>query len=183
MPVIKGYQMKKTEWVVITGAPCSGKSSVVSILELRGYRVVHEVARTYIDELLQAGKSLQEIKADMLAFEKTILHRKLAIEATLTENETVFLDRGLPDSIAYFKSADLDFSYPLKKSREVRYRKIFHFQRLLFEKDHVRAEDERMLENLDRLLKQSYEMLGYNVVDVPVLTVEQRADFILDRLH
>jgi predicted ATPase len=175
--------MRQTKWVVITGAPCSGKSSVISVLELRGYRVVHEVARTYINELLKSGKNLQEIKADKLNFERTILHRKLAIEDTLAEKETVFLDRGLPDSIAYFKSAGIDPSEPLKKSREVRYRKIFHFQRLLFKKDHVRAEDELMLENLDRLLKQSYKILSYDVVDVPVLTVEQRADFILKRLH
>jgi hypothetical protein len=59
-------KMRKTEWIVITGAPCSGKTSVVSSLELRGYRVVHEAARAYIDELLTSGKSLQEIKADPL---------------------------------------------------------------------------------------------------------------------
>jgi predicted ATPase len=47
----------------------------------------------------------------------------------------------------------------------------------------VRAEDERMAKNLDKLLKQSYEMLGYPVVHVPVLTVEQRVNFILERLQ
>jgi predicted ATPase len=175
--------MRKTEWVVITGAPCSGKSSVISNLELRGYPVVHETARAYINELLKSGKNLQEIKADMLTLERAILHRKLAIEATLSDNEIIFLDRALPDSIAYFKSAGLNPSEPLEKSRNIRYRKIFHFQRLLFENDHVRAENDRMAENLDRLLKQSYEMLGYPVVDVPVLTVEQRIDFILERLQ
>jgi predicted ATPase len=175
--------MRKTEWIVITGAPCSGKSSVISNLELLGYPVVHEVARAYINELLKSGKSLQEITADKLAFERTILHRKLAIEAALSEKEIIFLDRALPDSIAYFKSAGLDPSEPLEKSRSIRYRKIFHFQRLLFENDHVRAENDRIAENLDRLLKQSYEMLGYPVVDVPVLTVELRIDFILERLQ
>jgi predicted ATPase len=175
--------MRKTEWIVITGAPCSGKSSVISKLELRGYPVVHEVARSYINELLKSGKSLQEITVDKLAFERTILQRKLAIEAALSENEIIFLDRALPDSIAYFKSAGLDPSEPLEKSRSIRYRKIFHFQRLLFKNDHVRAENDRIAENLDRLLKQSYEMLGYPVVDVPVLTVELRIDFILERLQ
>jgi predicted ATPase len=175
--------MRKTEWIVITGAPCSGKTSVVASLENRGYRVVHEAARAYIDEMLKSGKSLQEIKADPLTFEKTILYRKLSIEAALPANETVFLDRGIPDSIAYYKSASLDFSEPLEKSRGIRYRKIFHFQRLHFEKDHVRAEDKRMAENLDRLLKKSYEMLGYPVIHVPVLTIEQRVEFILERLR
>jgi predicted ATPase len=175
--------MRKTEWVVITGAPCSGKSSVISNLELRGYPVVHEVARAYINELLRFGKSIQEITMDKLAFERTILYRKLAIEAALSENEIIFLDRALPDSIAYFKSAGLDPSEPIEKNRSIRYRKIFHFQRLLFENDHVRTENDRIAENLDSLLKQSYEMFGYPVVEVPVLTVEQRVDFILERLQ
>ncbi len=175
--------MRKTDWIVITGAPCSGKTSVVSSMETRGYRVVHETARAYIDELLKSGKSLQEIKADLLSFERTILYRKLAIEAALPENETIFLDRGIPDSIAYYQSAGLDISEPLEKSRGVGYRKVFHCQRLWFENDHARAEDELMAEQLDNLLKQAYEILGYPVVEVPVLTVEQRVDFILERLQ
>jgi len=175
--------MRKTQWVVISGAPCSGKTSVVSILENRGYRVVHEAARAYIDELLTSGKSLQEIKSDLLAFERTILYRKMAIEAALPENEMIFFDRGIPDSIAYFKAAGLDPSEPLEKSRCVRYRKVFHFQKLRLQHDHVRDENERTAEDLDGLLKSSYDMLGYRVVHVPVLTVEQRVDFILERLQ
>ncbi len=175
--------MRKTEWIVITGAPCSGKTSLVSSLETRGYRVVHETARAYINEMQKSGKSLQEIKADLLSFERTILYRKLSIEAALPENETIFLDRGIPDSIAYYQSAGLDISEPLEKSRGVVYRKVFHCQRLWFENDHVRAEDELMAEQLDNLLKQAYEILGYPVVEVPVLTLEQRVDFILERLQ
>ncbi len=171
--------MRKTQWIVITGAPCSGKTSVISLLENRGYRVVHETARAYIDELLKSGKNLHAIKSDPLSFERTILYRKLAIESKLCEDETIFFDRGLPDSIAYYKLAGLDFSEPLEKSREIWYRKVFHFQKLPFEKDDVRAEDKQMTEDLDRLLTESYKMLGYSVVHVPLMTAEQRVDFIL----
>ena len=122
--------MRKTKWIIITGAPCSGKSSVVSGFENLGYRVIHETARAYIDELLKSGKSLQEIKADLLGFERALLYRKINIEAGLPENETIFFDRGLPDSIAYFLSAGLDPSEPIEKSGSVRYQMIFHFQRL-----------------------------------------------------
>ena len=31
-----------TNWHVITGAPCSGKTTVIRELERRGYSVVHE---------------------------------------------------------------------------------------------------------------------------------------------
>lgn len=145
--------------------------------------MVHEVARAYIDELLMSGKTLEDITADKFSFEREILLRKLEIEAGLPAEETIFFDRGLPDSIAYFKSAGLDFSEPLKSSRYVCYRKIFHFQRLKFRKDHVRAEDEKLAENLNELLIQSYETLGYNIIHVPVLSVEERIDFILKRLQ
>ena len=49
-----GYE---TNWYVITGAPSSGKSSVIRELENLGYRVVHEVARAYIEEELKKGKN------------------------------------------------------------------------------------------------------------------------------
>ncbi|MFO8084316.1 MAG: ATP-binding protein [Desulfobacterales bacterium] len=175
--------MKKTQWIVITGAPCSGKSSVISSLEHKGFRVVHEVARAYIGDLLKSGKTIEEIKSDELFFEREILFRKIKIEAGLPENETIFMDRGIPDSIGYFKSANLDIAEPLEKSRQVRYRKVFHFQPLWFEKDIVRIENEQMIRKLDTLLRQSYEMLAYSIVHVPVLPVEKRVDFILKNLH
>ncbi|MBW2239191.1 MAG: AAA family ATPase [Deltaproteobacteria bacterium] len=34
--------MQQTNWHVITGAPCSGKTSVICELERRGHPVVHE---------------------------------------------------------------------------------------------------------------------------------------------
>ncbi len=171
-----------TSWVVFTGAPCSGKSSAISVLESMGYRVVHEVARAYITELLDSGKTLSEIKSDELYFEREILRRKIRIEAGLPPDKTVFLDRAIPDSIAYFQSAALDVCEPLKNSRQVRYRKIFHFQPLWFEKDTVRTENKKLAADIEMLLKRAYKMLGYSVVPVPVLPVEKRVDFILQNL-
>ena len=57
---------RDTNWYVFTGAPCSGKTSVILALEKDNYRVIHEVARGYIDSQLQKGHSLAEIKSDPL---------------------------------------------------------------------------------------------------------------------
>jgi predicted ATPase len=174
--------MCRTNWCVITGAPCSGKTSVVEELERRGYKVVHEAARAYIDQQLAAGHRLDQIKADERAFENHILNTKLDIESTLPSGETIFFDRGLPDSIAYFKLAGLNADTPFKKSKRRRYRRIFFFERLGFLKDRVRSEDEDTADRLSSLIEESYRLLEYEIIKVPVLSIEQRVDFILNRL-
>jgi predicted ATPase len=153
--------MRITNWYVITGAPCSGKTSVISRIEQMGYRVVHETARAYINEELEKGKSLDEIKADMLIFESNIFYKKIKIENSLPEKAIIFLDRAIPDSIAYFRFAGLNPEEPEKESAAIRYRKIFLFE---------------------RLIEETYVNLGYEITRVPVLPVSRRVDFIFENL-
>ena len=171
--------MQRTNWYVITGAPCSGKTAVISALEEMGYPVVHEVARAYIDKEIKKGKSIAKIKSDVLLFERHILYKKIEIEKSLSKDATVFLDRGVPDSIGYYILEGLYPDEPIKKSKKARYKKIFFFERLLFEKDAVRSEDDKIAAELDRILKESYQMLRYEIISVPILNVKDRVDFIL----
>jgi predicted ATPase len=175
--------MRPTNWYVFTGAPCSGKTSVIAELERRGFRVVHEVARAYINRELRKGNRLEQIKADALIFERHILTEKLNIEAALSEDEIVFLDRAVPDSIAYFQLEGLDDAEPLKKSRIVRYKKIFLFEPLAFLRDAVRSEDDKLADRLNRLTEESYRRLNYKILRVPILPIDKRADFILQHLE
>lgn len=175
--------MQQTNWIVITGAPCSGKTSVICALEKKGYSVVHEVARALIDKALQQGLSLAEIKSDESAFEYRILEEKEKIEAGLSPTALIFLDRAIPDSLAYFIHAGLDPDLPLKKSRLYHYKKIFLFERFRFKRDKVRIEDEIIAEKLDRLLWESYQLLKYDVIRVPVLPVAERTEYILSRIQ
>ena len=174
--------MEQTGWCVITGAPCSGKTSVVIELQRRGYRIVDEVARSIIDDEMEKGRSLREIKTDVLSFERRILKRKLDLETTLPSDELVFLDRAIPDSIAYFLFEGLDPAEPLLKSRMFRYRRIFLFDRLLLEYDRVRSEDNEMAARIDSLLESAYRRLDYDILRIPVLPVARRTDYILRHL-
>ncbi len=171
-----------TRWSVITGAPCSGKTAVIHMLEQRGYQVVHEVARAYIDRELAKGRSLSDIKANEWAFERHILLEKIKIEARLSPDEVIFFDRAVPDSIAYYRLNGLNPAEPFQKSREVRYQNIFLFERLSFLADPVRSEDEKTAHQLGQLIEESYRSLGYDLIHVPLLSVEKRADFILKHL-
>jgi predicted ATPase len=176
------HLMQQTHWHVITGAPCSGKTAVICELERRGYPVVHEAARAYIHEELQKGKTMAQIKGDILAFERHILYQKIEIEQSLSKDATVFLDRAIPDSIGYYLLEGLNPDDPIQKSGLWRYKNIFFFERITFEIDTVRSEDDEIAAALDGLLKKSYQMLGYEIISVPLMTVEDRVDFILKHL-
>jgi len=175
--------MKKTNWHVITGAPCSGKTAVIRELEQRGFAVVHEVARAYIDAQFSKGKDLKQIKTDLPAFEGHILNAKVRIEGGLDPEAVVFLDRAVPDSIAYYELAGLDSTEPFERSRTFRYKEIFLFERIRFKTDAVRSEDDRVAAELDRLLEAAYRRLGYRPLRVPLLPVKDRIQFILQYLE
>ncbi len=174
--------MQQTNWHVITGAPCSGKTAVIRELEKLGYPVVHEVARAYIDERLQNGETIARIKADILSFERHILYKKIAIEQSLLKDKTVFLDRAVPDSIGYYILEGLDPDDAIQKSKLWRYKNIFFFVRIPFEKDPVRSENDKTASRIEGLLKESYRMLGYEIIVVPLDSVKARANFILNHL-
>jgi len=174
--------MRITNWYVITGAPCSGKTSVISRIGQLGYRVVHETARAYINEELNKARTLDEIKADMSLFEHNIFYRKIEIESSLPDKAIVFLDRAIPDSIAYFRFAGLDPKEPEEKSADIRYRKIFLFDRLQIKHDEVRNENEEDSILIDRLIEETYKRLGYEIMRIPVLPVRRRTDFILENM-
>jgi predicted ATPase len=174
--------MQQTNWHVITGAPCSGKTAVIRELEKLGYPVVHEVARAYIDEKLQNGETIARIKGNILSFERHILYKKIEIERSLSKDETIFLDRAIPDSIGYYILEGLDPADPFQKSTLWRYKNIFFFERIPFEQDPVRSEDDEIASRLDGLIKESYRMLDYKIIVVPLETVNARVNFILNHL-
>ena len=73
-----------TEWVIITGGPCSGKSTLLEAFKNDGEICIQEAARTVIDEGLAIGKKIEEIRANEESFQDIVLQRKIQIE---TENK------------------------------------------------------------------------------------------------
>jgi len=174
--------MRITNWYVITGAPCSGKTSVIYGIEQLGYKVVHETARAYINDELRKGKTLDQIKADISLFEHNIFYRKIEMESSLPEKAIIFLDRAIPDSVAYFRFAGLDPKEPEQRSADIRYRKIFMFDRLRIKHDEVRNENEEESILIERIIEETYLNLGYEITRVPVLPLQRRVNFILENL-
>ena len=170
-------------WYVITGASCSGKTTLVEELEKRGYDVVREVARVYIDDRIAKGETIEKIRRDEILFQKNVLKKKIEIENKLPPKRMVFFDRGIPDTYAYDKLYGVKSNLLLEDaSKKCSYRKIFLLEQLPFVADYARTETKEQQDELHKLLEEAYEMLGFTVVKVPILPVEKRVDFVLNNL-
>lgn len=170
-------------WYVITGGPSSGKTTVINELAKLGYLTIPEVARVYIDKEISKGKTLVEIRKNEVEFQRKVLKMKIEIENSLPKDQIVFLDRAIPDSIAYYQICGLNPKEVIKVCEKGRYKKIFFLEQLSFEKDYARSENIEIVNNLNRFLKESYENLGYKVINIPVTPIKNRIQRILTKIN
>ena len=115
----------RTNWTVVTGGPSAGKTSVVEHLSFLGYKVIAEAARILMHDEISRGKTVDEIRSDNRSFQSRILNMKIDLEDRLDPDELLFLDRGIPDSIAYDKVDDLDPQPAIEASKKRLYKAVF----------------------------------------------------------
>lgn len=168
---------------VIAGGVCSGKTSVIKELARRGYAVVPETARELIDEGLAAGKTLEEIRSDVLMFQRRVLERQNEKEAHLPTAGPVFLDRANPDVRAFLAFNGIPEPEDVTRAlASCSYTKVFMLDPIRFESDYYRVETAADIERLHQEHVRAYESLGYEIIRVPVMPVPERVDFILGQL-
>ena len=125
--------------------------------------------------------AMAEILRDRDQFERRILSKNAGIAETLPVDRPVFLDRAIPDSIAYFRFHGLDDAVPLHLSQKYRYRRVFLMEPVPYHNDPIRLERQAEAGEIARLLEAAYAALGYPLIRVPFLPVNERARFILER--
>lgn len=174
---------KTNPWYVLTGASSSGKTTLAKSLAEKGFKVCLEVAREVIDQGIAQGLSVPEIRADERAFQSKVHQLKIERERLLSPNQTVFFDRGIPDTIPYFQLINAPIEELEPTSKNCSYRKVFLLDRLPYELDYARIENEEEQGILHKNLERVYKELGFPVVQVPVLPLAQRVDFILREIE
>ena len=171
-----------TNWYVITGGPSSGKTTTVNLLRDRGYTTTIEHARHYLDLQRIAGRTVEEVRAKQRQFQRGVLNMQLAEEAALDPDATVFLDRAVPDSLAYYRFLGLAPGTALLGALAgARYATVFLLDLLPLASDYARTEDPAAQRRIHDLLGLVYQELGFPVVTVPALAPDARVDFILER--
>jgi predicted ATPase len=169
--------------IVITGAPGTGKTSLLKSLKLQGYEVVPEPAREIIAEQRSVnGRGTWE--SDTRLFLELLLSRSLLRFRDYGAG-TLFYDRGIPDCLAYAQLAGI--SFPAGQTAA----EVYRYDGPLFIappwKDIYKTDDERTLsfsavKEFHESLVAVYSSLGYNLEELPLISPDQRAEWIGARL-
>lgn len=163
--------------VVLTGRPYSGKTSVLRELSRRGFPTAEESATV-------VRRSSHELHG--LQKQIAIMEEQLRAEAAIERcSGPVFFDRGVVDILAYTEMA-LGRSHPhvhdiLPSSR---YDVVFWLEPLPWRSTRARREtSEKDATRVSSFLMECYERWGYGLLAVPIMTIAQRCDYILERLQ
>lgn len=175
-----------TKRIVITGGPGTGKSSIITELLKRGHTCLEEISRQVILDARKNGVDQLFLK-DPLLFSKLLLkgRKQQYLSALEYQSEMVFIDRGLPDVLAY-----MDFigdAYPMDFEETCQnhiYDYVFILEpwQEIFTQDNERYESFEQAVKIHHHLLETYKKYEYNLLDVPFDSVEKRADHILDVL-
>jgi predicted ATPase len=173
----------QTNWHVITGAACTGKTTLINQLAAKGFQTAAETAREYFEIELVRGRTIEEIRQNGATAQAGILDLQLEIEGGLRPVEVTFLDRAIPDSLTFHRVVGLNPNEILEECFHYRYASIFILDRLpMARKTPLGPEDDASSIFIDEWLVRDYSALGYQVVRVPVLPPAVRLAFVLDKL-
>lgn len=172
--------------IVITGGPGFGKSSIIRELENRRYSVFHEVSREVLDHQVKTGGDVLPWK-DHQAFNEVVFKGRLeSFHAAANSQVLYFYDRGLPDSLAYLLADDKQIPEHFRAEAKHcnYYHRVFFTPpwKEIYQVDNERWEEFTHAEKIHASILRFYEELGYELVEIPKISVQDRVNFILDRI-
>lgn len=170
----------QTNWHVVTGASSSGKTTLINQLGNSGFQIFPEAGRQYMEREIAKGRTIEEIRADRAALTRQVYALWKRLNRSLLAADVIFLDRGIPDALAFYRYAGMDPNRVLPDCFEYRYASVHILDRLPYQQDGIRGGDDTSAEYFDLWMERDYRALGYSPVRVPVLPPEERLAFILD---
>lgn len=168
---------------VITGAPGAGKTALIDELAQRGFRTVPEAARAILRE--PGGMALRA--SDPLGFAEAMRQRELTdLEAVPIDGEWTIFDRGFGDTVGFLRLARIEQTgFVARLAASKRYSGPVFVAPAWEDIFHTDAERNQTWEEAvasGAAVVASWQELGYELVELPVSGVAERADFVAARL-
>lgn len=154
---------------VISGSPCSGKTTIINELAQRGFFTtpgIGRIAKRY--NYCQNFNSLIELAFDL----ESLIPKGIDI---------VFSCGGLPDSIAYLKAYGKQATNEhYEFCRRIKYDKVFILSMIPnYFQDEFRDQSYELAMNIGKECENVYSYLGYETIYIPFMSIDDRVDRIL----
>ncbi|KGE13449.1 AAA family ATPase [Sphingobacterium deserti] len=182
--------MKRTKenFIVITGGPGVGKTTLIEVLHQQGFQIVEEDARKIIRDQIATRK-------DGLPWKNKALYAALMLEASMKSYDDMmcsentgftFFDRGVLDSICYMGMENIPITEETKAlMKQYAYNsKVFILPpwKEIYEIDSERKQIWSEAEATFNNMQETYLAFGYDIVEVPKITPEERMQYILQQV-
>jgi len=170
-------------FLVLTGGPGSGKSALIEALQRYGYGGSVEAGRGIIqDQMAIGGRALPWVDPALFA-ELMLAWEIRSYRLAQQEGGLVFFDRGVPDVVGYLRLIGLPVPAHMQKAAgSFRYnRRVFMAPPWpeIFRQDRERKQDFEEAVRTYGALVATYTSLGYELVEIPCVAVEERVRFVL----
>ncbi|OUJ76298.1 AAA family ATPase [Hymenobacter crusticola] len=167
---------------VISGGPGAGKTTLLTALQQAGFGAAEEVSRQLIREQVALGTD-QVPWRDLAGFAELAMARMVVQhQAASQSSRTIFFDRGIPDVIGYMRVAGLAvppayyttaaaYSYASPVLLAPPWAEIYV-------NDAERWQTFAEAQALYHTLRRTYQDLGFTVLDLPKVSVDERVAFV-----
>lgn len=185
--------MNKIKKVVFTGGPYSGKSTLVSEFESLGYPVAKEAALLVIEDLNNEIGIEEQVKfrsEHIHEFQRLIFNKQVELEheafaeATKYNLDFIICDRGVYDGITYYKLFNKNIDEELLNDiYQHQYDNVFVCEVLPnfdARNETGRFENIDISKQLSELSYDTYNSVTQNVLWLPVMSIEDRVNFVIN---
>ena len=170
---------------IISGAPGTGKTTIINALKKKDHYCAEEISRELIAQQISIGGDILPWK-DQIAFENKIAHKRYKQYLDSPKNCICFFDRSSVDCIAYLNNNKLESTSQINQiikncifNKTVFYTPIWEE---IYKNDSERQESFDQSIRIDKYLKDSYIKFGYTIIEIPKTTLDKRVNFILSQI-
>lgn len=184
---LKNLVHEANRFFILTGGPGSGKSSLIDALARFGYSRTVEAGRAIIQDQVEIGGNALPW-GNQACFAELMLSWEMRSYRIAQEHPgLVFFDRGIPDVIAYLRLVAVPVpAHIIEAASAFRYnRSVFIAPpwKEIFHPDRERKQDFDEAIRTYESLALTYKELGYELAELPLVSIDERVEFVLRRIE